>query len=146
MRLRLAVLLLPVLTAGCGQDAPQLATRITDTKVLAQGAEVYRKHCASCHGDRAQGVFNWQKQGADGKYPPPPLDGSAHAWHHPQAALEQVIRQGTTMQGGNMPAWGKTLSDDDIRAVIAWFQSTWSDEIYRIWADLDLRARSKPDG
>lgn len=146
MKIRTAVLLLPALIAGCGKDAPQSVVRISDAGVLAQGAEVYRKHCATCHGDRAQGTFNWQKPGPDGKYPAPPLDGSAHAWHHPQAALERAIHQGTKAQGGNMPGWAGTLSDEDIRAVIAWFQSTWSDETFRIWADLDLRARTKPGG
>lgn len=111
-----------------------------------RAADVYRAHCAACYGSHAQGAPNWQKQGANGKYPAPPLDGSAHAWHHPQAALEFTIRQGTAMQGGSMPAWAGKLSDDEIRTVIAWFQSAWSDEIFRIWADLDLRARSKPGG
>lgn len=135
-----------VLLAACSKNTPPLATRITDAQVLARGAEVYRKNCASCHGDRAQGPFNWQKPGADGKYPPPPLDGSAHAWHHPQASLALTIRQGTQLQGGNMPGWGGKLSEDEIQAVIAWFQSTWSDEIFRIWADIDQRARAKQGG
>jgi mono/diheme cytochrome c family protein len=125
-----------------GASSARDATRNTDPAVLARGAQLFQKNCASCHGDRAQGAFAWQRPGVDGKYPPPPLDGSAHAWHHPYAALKQTIRQGTLHIGGNMPAWGGTLSESDIEAVIAWFQSLWPDPIFSAWADTDRRART----
>jgi len=112
-----------------------------DTSVVAHGAGVYRQHCASCHGERGQGAFAWHKPGADGKYPPPPLDGSAHAWHHPYAWLQDTIRNGTVNRGGGMPGWSGTLTGTDIDAVIAYFQSLWPEEIYRAWQDIDRRAR-----
>jgi mono/diheme cytochrome c family protein len=115
--------------------------RIGDRAVLARGSELYQQHCASCHGTSAQGAPNWQKSGPDGKYPPPPLDGSAHAWHHPMVALKQTIQEGTQRLGGAMPAWKGKLSEADTDALIAWFQSTWPDEIYATWADMDRRAR-----
>jgi len=114
--------------------------RTADAGQLARGAEVYRTHCAVCHGSRAQGAPNWQKPGPDGRYPPPPLNGTGHDWHHPSAALKEVIRNGTQRIGGSMPPWRDKLSETDIEAVIAWFQSTWPDEIYRAWADIDRRA------
>jgi len=40
------------------------------------------------------------------------------------------------------PAWGNTLSEADIEAVIAWFQSLWPDPIHAAWADTDRRART----
>jgi len=115
-------------SAARPQVAPQL---------LARGEQLFKQNCASCHGDRAQGAPNWEKPGPDGKYPAPPLDGSAHAWHHPRVALIQVIKQGTQKIGGNMPAWQGKLSDSDIDAVIAYFQSLWPDEIYAAWARID---------
>lgn len=115
--------------------------RNVDRAVLARGGDLYLQYCASCHGDRAQGAPNWQKPGSDGRFPPPPLDGSAHAWHHPMTALKQTIREGTQRLGGSMPPWRGKLSDSDIEAVIAWFQSTWPDEIYRAWLDIDRRSR-----
>jgi mono/diheme cytochrome c family protein len=144
---RAALLLVVLLLAACDKDGDTPATtapaRVTDAGQLARGAEAYRAHCAVCHGERAQGAPNWQKPGPDGKYPPPPLDGSAHAWHHPMAALKQTIRDGTTRLGGSMPAWRDKLSEADIEAVIVWFQSLWQEEIYRAWQDIDRRAGAR---
>lgn len=147
-------LILPALAAfalaacDAGQDKSAAPVASTQTKVarppvapqtLAHGKQVFQQNCASCHGERAQGAPNWEKPGPDGKYPAPPLDGSAHAWHHPRVALIKVIKQGTQKIGGNMPAWQDKLSDADIDAVILYFQSLWSDEIYAAWKDIDAR-------
>jgi mono/diheme cytochrome c family protein len=122
--------------------ASPVVQRRADPALVARGAELYRAHCAACHGDRAQGAFAWQRPGADGKYPPPPLDASAHAWHHPYAALQQTIRQGTLHLGGGMPPLGGKLTEADIEAVIAWFQSTWPEAIFASWQDIDRRSRT----
>lgn len=102
------------------------------------GRQLYAQHCAQCHGVGAQGAANWQKPGPDGKMPPPPLNGTGHAWHHPMRDLVSVIQNGTP---GNMPAWRDKLSGDDTRAVIAWFQSLWPGEIYAAWDRMDRAAR-----
>lgn len=146
---KLGVLLLGVFFLGGCHDKPapggmQHALPDPDPARIARGAEVYRQSCATCHGERAQGAFNWQKPGADGKYPPPPLDGSAHAWHHPTAVLKDVIANGTQRIGGNMPPWRDILSEADIEAVIMYFQSLWPREIYQAWVDTDRRARTGP--
>lgn len=143
------------LLPGCSQEpaarnaatpaaAPPLAAAPhgLDPARMARGAEIYKQHCASCHGAMAQGASNWQRPGADGKYPAPPLDGSGHAWHHPRVALKKTIRDGTLGLGGSMPAWGNKLSEDDIEAVIVWFQSRWPEEIYRNWLAMEQKARS----
>lgn len=151
----LTLLLIPLAVAACDSQpepatppAPKTATPVTpasvarpavDPQVLARGEQLFKQNCASCHGDRAQGAPNWEKPGPDGKYPAPPLDGSAHAWHHPRVALVKVIKQGTQKIGGNMPSWQGKLSDSDIDAVIAYFQSLWPDEIYAAWKDIDAR-------
>ena len=148
--IRVALLLAVLSLAACGEGGGRPATgpatampsRVTDAGQLARGARIYKANCAVCHGTQAQGATNWQKPGPDGKYPPPPLDGSAHAWHHPMAVLKDVIANGTQRIGGNMPPWRDKLSEADIEAVIAYFQSLWPAEIYQAWADMDRRARA----
>lgn len=126
---------------GAAPPPPPATHRAADPALVARGSEVYRKNCASCHGGVAQGAPNWQSPGADGKYPPPPLNGSGHAWHHPRAALKMTIRDGTIRLGGSMPAWGDKLPDQDIDAVIAWMQSLWPAEIYQAWLAMDEKSR-----
>ena len=124
--------------ASCSRssDAPGASA-----EQVQRGAAIYAANCATCHGARAEGAKDWHRLGPDGKFPPPPLDGSAHAWHHPRAQLKQIILDGTATRGGGMPAWRGKLSDADIDAVIAWFQSLWPPEIYRAWRELDEKAR-----
>ena len=105
-----------------------------------QGQALFSTHCASCHGDRAQGLAeDWKKTDANGNYPPPPLNGSAHAWHHPLVVLENTIAAGGAPVGGVMPGFAGTLGDEEARATIAYFQSLWSDEIYARWQEIDAR-------
>ena len=145
------LLLLPLLPA-CEQAPPEAqgdsfsvpgpasVARNLDAKQVAEGAVLYREHCAACHGHEAEGTENWRRTGADGKYPPPPLNGTAHAWHHPTEVLLEVIMDGS-IGDGNMPAWRGKLSQQQALAIIAWFQSLWSDEVYAIWHEIDARAR-----
>jgi mono/diheme cytochrome c family protein len=98
---------------------------------VRRGREIYSDNCASCHGSMGQGARNWRQRGPDGNFPAPPLNGSGHTWHHPKPVLEQIIRDGGP---ANMPAWGHTLSDAEIEAVLAYVQSLWPAEIYARWA------------
>lgn len=99
-----------------------------------KGLIIYRENCASCHGKTGASVDTWRQKQANGFYPPPPLNGSAHSWHHPMPFLKYQITNGGIANGGYMPAFGNTLSEQDIENVIAGFQSFWSDEIYEVWA------------
>lgn len=101
------------------------------------GATVFAENCAECHGDGAQGTTeDWRERLADGSLPPPPLNGSAHAWHHPLPVLLQVINNGGAPFGGNMPAFQSVLSEEEKLGAIAYFQSFWSDEIYEQWQQM----------
>jgi mono/diheme cytochrome c family protein len=113
---------------------------------VSQGAKVFQENCASCHGKQAAGGPNWRQMGTDGKYPPPPLNGTGHAWHHPLNMLYQVVSNGSPGGQGNMPAWKDKLSQDEIVATIAWFQSRWPEEIYRAWAKRELASRKNSKG
>lgn len=108
-----------------------------DPEQLMLGREVFTQNCALCHGDQAQGlVGDWREKLDDGSFPPPPLNGSAHAWHHPQEILLRVIDYGGEAMGGKMPAFIDVLEQDEKLAAIAYFQSFWDDEIYRQWMQM----------
>ncbi len=101
---------------------------------VAQGQLLYRTHCAPCHGAHAEATPDWRQPDANGLYPPPPLNGTAHTWHHPLPQLRLTIRHGGASFGGKMPPFKAILSASEIDSIIAWFQSLWPDEIYRQWA------------
>ncbi len=134
-------------TASAPAAAPTPPTagvqRWYDVARVARGAEVYAANCAVCHGDRGQGAFNWKQPGADGKLPPPPLDGTAHAWHHPIGALAYQIRNGAPGGQGAMPPFADKLSDEQLADVIAYFQDFWSDDIYASWLQIEMRSRQQ---
>ncbi len=118
----------------------QPVARIDDQALLDRGRDLFRENCAVCHGANAEGtVDNWQERDASGKLPPPPLNGTAHAWHHTLNSLARTIRQGTMPIGGSMPAWGDKLTDDEIFAIIVWFSSLWPDELYQVWMEMNRK-------
>lgn len=108
------------------------------------GAALYTQHCASCHKPNAEGTHDWKTRDANGKLPPPPLNGTAHAWHHPLEVLRTVVKRGGAPVGGSMPAFSDKLAAQEIDAILAWVQSHWSDKIYAIWHERDLAASKGP--
>jgi hypothetical protein len=75
----------------------------------------------------------------NGNYPPPPLNGSGHAWHHSIPQLTRSIKEGGIKLGGVMPPFGDKLSDQDVLTLIAYFQSKWPDQVYKIWAQRHMQ-------
>ncbi len=150
MRRWIFPLLIPLTLGGCtdGPEATGLfhglpVERINDTEVLALGERVYVEHCASCHLEGASGEPQWRKLGEDGRFPPPPLNGDGHSWHHPSMVLKRVIHDGGPMGRSNMPPWGDKLSDEEIEAVIAWFQSLWPQQAFEAWARMETEMRER---
>jgi mono/diheme cytochrome c family protein len=136
--------------AACGDPASPtkapgsgLAARGLDAAQVARGERIYNTHCASCHGPRGAATPDWRKPGADGKYPPPPLDDTAHAWHHPTEVLRKVIRSGSPPNLGNMPAWEGKLTDAEIADVVAYIKSLWSDPVYAQWKQIEQQAQAR---
>ena len=116
--------------------------RSYDTSRLLSGEQLFIQYCASCHGAGATGDPNWRQRDSNGRFPPPPLNGSAHTWHHPLAQLRHTIKNGGPPGVSNMPAWGSTLSDEQIDDIILWFQALWPDQVYEEWYGIEQRARS----
>lgn len=95
-----------------------------------QGQPLYAENCASCHGVKLEGQPDWRRRLDSGRMPAPPHDASGHSWHHSDAALFRLTKQGVAAVVGNgyqsdMPAFAEVLSDDEIRAVLDYIKSTW---------------------
>ena len=116
-------------------EAAQTSARWYSPVQVNAGEKLYAANCLSCHGVRGAGDANWRKRDEAGAYPPPPLNGSAHTWHHSLAVLRRTIDRGGAELGGKMPAFAAELNAEERDAIIAYFQSLWSDEIYKIWSE-----------
>ncbi|MBX2836771.1 MAG: cytochrome c [Gammaproteobacteria bacterium] len=122
-----------ILTVGV-QPASAQSNRGYDEVNLTQGKELYAQHCAVCHGKNGEStVKDWHQRDTNGRFPPPPLNGTAHTWHHSFGALMHTIQNGTQENGGGMPAWKETLSNEEIFSIIMWITSLWPDEIFAAW-------------
>ena len=91
------------------------ASPLVSDDVLALGGRVYSENCASCHGIMGEGHGEIKVA--------PALDASEHAWHHADGQLQRLIANG----GQQMPPFGEKLSDDEIIAVIRYFQTWWTE-------------------
>lgn len=124
-----------------GMPVPEAPARKMDAQQLALGAKIFKENCASCHGAKAEGDASWRQRDADGHFPAPPLNGSGHAWHHSVEALTASIMEGSPKGKGKMPAWKGKLSEQEIEATIAWFQSQWPQPVYDAWYEMQQRGR-----
>lgn len=145
-----ATLILGLGLTGCdktpvtqsGKPVGAVIERKLDPTQVARGKAVYDKFCLACHGADGKGQpGDWRIRGADGRFPPPPLDSSAHAWHHPTAVLLEVIREGSPGGQGNMPAWKDKLSEQQMQDVVTYIKSLWSDEVYALWWKMEQQSQ-----
>jgi mono/diheme cytochrome c family protein len=150
MNLKLIVLILlsSGLLAACNDEVKEKTSPVAEIKPAAEiktvernidpvqysrGARLYQLNCAKCHGKNAEGTPTWRKTEDDGMFPPPPLNGTGHTWHHPTKVLVNLIKDGTAKIGGKMPAWKDKLSEQEIHDILTWIKAQWSDEIYAAW-------------
>ena len=102
------------------------------------GQKVYAQHCAACHGAKLEGHPDWRAKLPSGRMPAPPHDDSGHTWHHPDHVLFGITKYGLTAPyappgyESDMPAFADKLSDDEIRAVLAYIATHWSAEVLKI--------------
>lgn len=116
--------------------------------LVATGRSVYERHCASCHGGRLEGQPDWRERRPDGKLPAPPHDATGHSWHHPDALLVAMTRDGVAAYAppgyqSDMPAFRDTLSDREIVAVIAFIKSNWPADIRQRQARITAQQRQE---
>lgn len=116
-----------------GVEKKPLLERNIDLRAFSRGQKLYQTNCALCHGKNAEGTPAWRKTEDDGMFPPPPLNGTGHTWHHSTETLVNLIKNGTAKIGGKMPAWKDKLSKQEIHDILTWVKAQWSDEVYAAW-------------
>ncbi|MDE1948402.1 MAG: cytochrome c [Burkholderiales bacterium] len=148
MNARLAAGISPLLVAAVAagawwwigtESSPDGSTaavlRPDDRRLTDQGAAIYRRHCAVCHGDSLQGQPNWRVRGPDGMLPAPPHDASGHTWHHTDEVLIRITRDGVAAVAGDpgyrttMPVYRGVLTDQEIVAALSWIKSQWPPQV-----------------
>ena len=103
---------------------------------------MYAQHCAACHGARLEGQPDWQKKLPNKRFPAPPHDDNGHTWHHSDEVLFGITKHGLVPPyapagyESDMPAFGATLSDEEIRAVLAFIETRWSREVLKLRAEM----------
>ncbi len=107
-----------------------------DPTQVTMGRAVYQQNCGSCHGVRLEGQPNWRVRKPDGRLPAPPHDENGHTWHHPDEQLFRITELAVKPPlapgyENDMPAFGDSLTDAQIWAVLAFIKKSWSSEIRR---------------
>ncbi len=142
-----AILLSAAAAAASAQEMPDMSVDAAD---LERGRTLYAEHCAACHGAGLEGQPDWRRPGENGVLPAPPHDAGGHTWHHGDRTLFDYTRlggqaalaaQGVAGVASGMPAFGDTLSDAQIRDVLAWIKSTWPAKMREVQS-----ARSRAEG
>jgi mono/diheme cytochrome c family protein len=120
---------------SCYKQEQKVEGRWYTVSQMETGKQVYEKNCMVCHMADGAGTPNWKEKLPDGSYPPPPLDKTAHAWHHPFEDMLNSINNGGTAYGGKMPPFKDVLKTEEKEAVIAYIHSLWPDETYKHWEE-----------
>lgn len=94
------------------------------------GQATFEKNCVTCHGVEAQGITkDWKQKMPNGKYPAPPLNGTAHTWHHSPQTLLMTINNGGVALGGWMPGFKEKLDQAEKQALLDYIYSLWPESI-----------------
>ena len=118
-----------------------MAAHELDARNILQGQSLYADNCAACHGDNLEGQPNWRTPDENGVLPAPPHDETGHTWHHDNQLLFEYTRlggeaalskRGVTGFASGMPAFGGTLSDEQIWDILAYIRSTWPKRVQEI--------------
>lgn len=117
-------------------------------ELVARGQKVYAEVCASCHGGNLEGQPEWRTKTPEGVLPAPPHDETGHTWHHPDALLFAISKEGGDKNAPEgfvsaMPGFGDVLTDDEIWASLAYIKSRWPEEIKKRHAQMSERMKSQ---
>ena len=129
----------------------------TVTRIDAGRYEPRRARPGGLHAELR--VMSWRQAGGptrtgafanrDGKLPAPPHDESGHTWHHADQQIFGLTRDGLkpplAPEGyqSDMPAFGDVLTDDQIRAALAYIKSTWPAPVRARQARIDEAVRKQ---
>ena len=106
------------------------------SEIFNLGKEIYQANCASCHQPNLSGQVGWKdKLDADGHRLAPPMNGTGHTWHHDDKTLFYIIKYGLAKlvpkYEGKMMGFGDQLNDQEIKSVLAYIKSFWTDDKYQ---------------
>jgi mono/diheme cytochrome c family protein len=129
-----------LIRTSCGAAAAALllatgaAAQTADPTTIQRGQQIYATTCAACHGANLQGQPDWKRRLDTGLMPAPPHDATGHTASHSDRELFAFTRLGVAAVTGDgyesaMPAFGDTLGDDDIAAVLDYIKSTWPADV-----------------
>lgn len=92
----------------------ELAAAVAAPGTAEQGGAIFASKCASCHGDKGQGLIG------------PNLTDKF--WIHGGGlkAIHTVIAEGVPDKG--MPAWGPLMKPDEVIAAVSWIRSVQGTE------------------
>jgi mono/diheme cytochrome c family protein len=120
-------------TQGAPADHPNL---------LKQGAQLYAQHCATCHGDKGQGLR------VEGQVALPALAGNRAVTIASSANLVRIILAGgyAPSTSGNprpygMPPFVHVLTDEDIASVTTYIRSSWGNSANAVSASQVIAQR-----
>jgi len=135
-------------SAGDAVGDGVIAPAITGSETYLVGQTVYNTQCASCHGINGEGQFPDAPLEPDitGRYGAPPHDDTGHTWHHDDDLLIRIIREGGMGDPTNfyaMPALGSVLSDAEIKAVLAYIKTMWTQEHIDFQRDRTIATREQ---
>lgn len=102
----------PSPSTGAAAGGPTL----TKDQLMKKGKAVYAENCASCHGEKGEGT--------PGAFPA--LKGSKVA-KGPAAGHLAIVVKGKADTA--MQAWGESLNDEDIAAVITFERNSWGNNV-----------------
>ena len=133
--MKILILLLSIfLLDGCfdNDTTSKEKNTIPQQRNIQIGKIVFSKNCTVCHGNQGEGlVKNWKQKQANGHYPPPPLNGTAHTWHHSPAVLLDIINNGGAKFKGYMPPFKGKITEDEMKAILDYLYSIWPRDIQK---------------
>ena len=111
----------------------QILGRYFDSVQLAQGRTIFEQNCAACHGADGQGQFPEAPLEPDstGRIGAPPHNEAGHSWHHSDTLLIRYVTEGGFSDPARfyvMPPFDDILTDEQIKLVIAYIKTLWTDK------------------
>jgi mono/diheme cytochrome c family protein len=116
---------------------------------VGRGRDLYRAHCANCHGRRLEGQALWTLRDQFFHQRAPAHDDRGHTWQHSDQELLAITRTGrlTGMPDdviSHMPAFARSLDDQQILDILAFIKSRWSIGIRAAQSTLNPGFRGMP--
>ncbi len=95
-------------------------------ELIAAARKTYQQYCQACHGkngvgERPKDMYAQDQYGVVA----PPLDNSAHGWHHTDANLLHTILNGSSRNPRMLP-FKELISEKDAKDAVAYIKSLWS--------------------